>query len=370
MYGKYTIHANCTQISCAGDRPSPRFCHTLIAVGDRLVAFGGQNKGSTSDELLVLNTESNRWTRMAGSRPKLFGHSACVISGSMLVFGGQQNSDGLIHNRCYSYHIEKNTWEEIHGERDAPRARMGHAAASVGSKMYIFGGKASENTPLNDFHVYDKELRTWTEIPHQQYTPPGRWWHQMTSTGSRLIVHGGYTQDRVFDDLYVFDTTLQVWTRPNVSGRSDNIPPPLYSHTLCYIAPNFIICGGGNSGRSARGDWFVLDLTSWRWTWLRAPLSATLVQRHARFGQAAARLGSRVYILGGRDAHNAAIDDLLHVEFRGTTRVMAIVDFVQRRSSFAMKMTQTVKTSLHFRGALLRYHDIRSKTPQTCHTVQ
>eukprot|EP00698_Gefionella_okellyi_P019447 TRINITY_DN595_c0_g1_i1.p1 TRINITY_DN595_c0_g1~~TRINITY_DN595_c0_g1_i1.p1 ORF type:complete len:193 (+),score=4.29 TRINITY_DN595_c0_g1_i1:825-1403(+) len=192
----------------------------------------------------------------------------------------------------------------------------------------------------------------------------------MTSTGSRLIVHGGYTQDRVFDDLYVFDTTLQVWTRPNVSGRSDNIPPPLYSHTLCYIAPNFIICGGGNSGRSARGDWFVLDLTSWRWTWLRAPLSATLVQRHARFGQAAARLGSRVYILGGRDAHNAAIDDLLHVEFRGTTRVMAIVDFVQRRSSFAMKMTQTVKTSLHFRGALLRYHDIRSKTPQTCHTVQ
>jgi len=45
------------------------------------------------------------------------------------------------------------------GQGDGPRARMAHASAVVGDKVYIFGGVTAEKQLLNDIHILDVGTR-------------------------------------------------------------------------------------------------------------------------------------------------------------------------------------------------------------------
>lgn len=47
---------------------------------------------------------------------------------------------------------------------DGPCARMAHASAVIGNKMYIFGGITSDKKLLNDIYILDVGAFVWRSI--------------------------------------------------------------------------------------------------------------------------------------------------------------------------------------------------------------
>nr|XP_013013606.1 attractin-like protein 1 [Cavia porcellus] len=87
-------------------------------------------------------------------------HSAVLINGAMLIFGGNTHNDTSLSNgaKCFSadflaYDIACNEWKTLpkpNLHRDVNR--FGHSAVVINGSMYIFGGFSS--VLLNDILVY------------------------------------------------------------------------------------------------------------------------------------------------------------------------------------------------------------------------
>lgn len=71
-----------------------------------------------------------------------------------------------------------------------PQARQGTAMAEVYGKIYLFGGRTSEDYS-SDFFCYDVETRTWKFVQTTGVVPSPRRYHTMTTFENKLIVIGG-----------------------------------------------------------------------------------------------------------------------------------------------------------------------------------
>ena len=71
--------------------------------------------------------------------------------------------------------IDKLVWRDVDvanvGVGPVPPDRVAHSQASVGPKIFVFGGRqgvAIDEKPLNDFYSFDTETNTWTEVEHSE----------------------------------------------------------------------------------------------------------------------------------------------------------------------------------------------------------
>ncbi|KFW75824.1 Attractin, partial [Manacus vitellinus] len=106
------------------------------------------NKYRLADDLYKYEVDSRMWTILKDSRFYRYLHTAVVVSGTMLVFGGNTHNDtSMSHGaKCFSsdfmaYDIACDRWSVL------PRPglhhdvnRFGHSAVLYNSTMYVFGG--------------------------------------------------------------------------------------------------------------------------------------------------------------------------------------------------------------------------------------
>ncbi|GJP74197.1 hypothetical protein CLOP_g4822, partial [Closterium sp. NIES-67] len=80
---------------------------------------------------------------------------------------------------------------------------------------------------------------------------PGRkWGHTLNAVnyGRQVYVFGGYGKDeRQTNDVYVYNTTKDAWSKPNIKGTP---PSPRDSHTSTVVGSRLFVFGGtdGSSG--------------------------------------------------------------------------------------------------------------------------
>lgn len=207
-----------------GTPPSPRESHTAVAyipkssspssnngctngtsvAGAKLIIYGGM-AGCRLDDLHILDISTMTW-----SSPKLSGppplprslHSASLIGSKMFVFGGwvpyheaseskdwcpsiendpNQPPPPIIHEkewRCTNtlgvLDLETMTWQYVSQETDSestPRARAGHCAVPISTRLYIWSGRDGYKKAANKNQVCYNDL--WyleTEPP----SPPSK----------------------------------------------------------------------------------------------------------------------------------------------------------------------------------------------------
>uniref|UniRef100_A0AAZ3NSI1 Host cell factor Kelch-repeats domain-containing protein n=1 Tax=Oncorhynchus tshawytscha TaxID=74940 RepID=A0AAZ3NSI1_ONCTS len=159
-----------------GVGPWARESHTSVAYtgsgSPKLYIFGGM-RGSHLDDLWQLDLESMTWstpdTKGPPPLPRSL-HSANVIENKMYVFGGwvpvpetdKPNTLGaewICTNSLSVLNLDTMTWQSLgpdqqqgqtvsQGDQEepqpssgGPRARAGHCAASIGSRLYIWSGR-------------------------------------------------------------------------------------------------------------------------------------------------------------------------------------------------------------------------------------
>lgn len=174
-----------------GDSPPPRESHTAVAYTDRfgvskLIVYGGMS-GCRLGDLWILSIDSMTWSKPLVSGPAPLPrslHTATTIKDKMYVFGGwvpllmdDIGLKGTTHekewkctNQLACLNLESMTWEELQldtTEENMPRARAGHCAASIHTRMYIWSGRDGYRKAWNN-QVCCKDL--W----YLEVGPPGK----------------------------------------------------------------------------------------------------------------------------------------------------------------------------------------------------
>ncbi|XP_070709872.1 host cell factor 2 [Pempheris klunzingeri] len=177
-----------------GGAPSARESHTSVAYtghgSPKLFIFGGM-QGCRLDDLWQLDLDTMVWstpeTRGSMPLPRSL-HSASVIGNKMYVFGGwipvpdsdKHNALGaewICTNSLSVLNLDTMSWQNLGPEQEddiesqlqsqgpqsedpyacRPRARAGHCAAAVGSRLYIWSGRDGYRKSWN-YQVCCKDL--------------------------------------------------------------------------------------------------------------------------------------------------------------------------------------------------------------------
>jgi host cell factor len=176
-----------------GQPPSPRESHSSCGYKNKLIIYGGMS-GTRLGDLWILNLDSMQWIMpsLSGITPLPRSlHTSTIIKDRMLIFGGwvpltfddnnksaSLNSNSNIINsidkewKCTNSLVSLNLlnlcWEPLvveNFEDNLPRARAGHSAVEINSRLYIWSGRDGYRKAWNN-QVCCKDL--WyleTDVP-------------------------------------------------------------------------------------------------------------------------------------------------------------------------------------------------------------
>ena len=118
-----------------------------------------------------------------------------------------------------------------------PQARYDHTAVQKGQKMYVFGGQTIDEVRtvkiFNDLWMIDlgKPFISWTNISQTTtgIPPEPRYGHSAQILRKMIVIFGGKNNNRIMNDLHLFDIERRIWIQPIVTGQ---IPSPRYYHAM------------------------------------------------------------------------------------------------------------------------------------------
>ena len=190
--------------------PSARAAHGSACIEtNKIVIYGGAtgSGGLASDDLYHLDLREGVgiWNVInVGSKTpgKRYGHSLSYSKPFLIVFGGNVGDKTV--NDCWILNIENQplTWSEVKCHKEIPCPRVYHSAAlctagSASGMIVIFGGRASDNNPLNDSWGLRRHRNgnwDWVRAP-EKTSPTARYQHSSLFVGSLMLVVGGKTNN-------------------------------------------------------------------------------------------------------------------------------------------------------------------------------
>ncbi|GAU18390.1 hypothetical protein TSUD_202790, partial [Trifolium subterraneum] len=205
--------------------------------------FGGLGRHARRNDLLLLdpysgNLETISTFGCACPSPRL-GHTASLVGDLMFVIGGRTGPDKILSD-VWSLDTIKNCWKLLQcgGTVFPPRHR--HAAAVVGSNIYVFGG-FDNDIIFSSFFVLDTINLHWKEIPVSGDWPNARHSHAMVASNSHIFMFGGYDGGKALGDLYSFDVQMGQWKKEITAGKN---PHARFSHSI-FVYKNYLGVLGG-----------------------------------------------------------------------------------------------------------------------------
>ncbi|KAI4097381.1 MAG: hypothetical protein L6R37_006817 [Teloschistes peruensis] len=191
------------------------------------------------------------WRQMATSKalPRS-SHSISVVKGMAYVFGGEEKPRQPVDNHMHVLTLPSSTVNEVdyrcfsaespQGKDEVPPPRVGHTAAVVGDRIYVFGGRGGKSMEaLNEEGAvweYDTKFNQWSRLKpvKDSPAPQARSYHSTASTAhpvssaedhteaaldatdperhGTIFIHGGCTASGRLNDLWGFDVAARTWS--------------------------------------------------------------------------------------------------------------------------------------------------------------
>ncbi|KAI2658179.1 Kelch domain-containing protein 3 [Labeo rohita] len=203
----------------AREVPYMRYGHTAVLVDETIYIWGGRNDTEGACNVLyAFDVNHHRWftPKISGTVPGARdGHSACVLGKAMYIFGGYEQLADCFSNEIHKLDTSSMCWSLVSARGTPARWRDFHSATIIGTKMFVFGGRADRFGPFhsnneiycNKIKIFDTETNCWLNTPTAQLLPEGRRSHSAFSYNGELYIFGGYNArlDRHFNDLWKFN---------------------------------------------------------------------------------------------------------------------------------------------------------------------
>ena len=263
-----------------------------------------------------------------------FGHSLVKINPiKICVFGGAVGEIRKIiySNETYIYNIMTKIWFKLNFNSNqslTPSGRAAHsAAANDHMQMAIYGG--SDNSGLIDdklwiLHLSENNDGLWTQVQTVGPTPGSRYGHSMTFMAPYFVLFGGNSNPELSNDVWIIDINNDIcqWEKI-VFENNDLIPCERLYHT-CEICPSgncegmMIIFGGRDSKEKPLNDiWGLIRHRNGAWSWQKAEVKNDYQMNH-RFNHSMVFYNEYMIILGGKGPHSNG-NNPLPIEVFNTT---------------------------------------------------
>ncbi|OVA14594.1 Kelch repeat type 1 [Macleaya cordata] len=191
-----------------------------------------------------------------------------------------------------------------------PGKRWGHTCNSIkgGRLLYVFGGYGKDNCQTNDVHVFDTARQTWSKPMVKGNPPSPRDSHSCTTVGNNLFVFGGTDGKVPLKDLHILDTSTNTWISPSLRGEG---PEAREGHSAALIGKRLFIFGGcgkspDHSAEVYYNDLYILDTETL--VWRRAVTSGT--PPSARDSHTCSSWKHKIIVIGGEDASDYYLSDV------------------------------------------------------------
>jgi N-acetylneuraminic acid mutarotase len=222
--------------------PEPRYLHTAVWTGSKMLIWGGWVKGppSVTATGAAYDPEARTWTPIAagGAPSARHSHTAVWTGSKMLVWGGY--SEGGLATEGAIYDPATDAWTPM-SSAGQPEPRTSHSVVWTGKTMLVWGGNAN-GKPLNSGGIYDPATDTWTAMSSMG-APSPRFAHEAVWTGSSMIAWAGYDLFDWKKDGGIFDGSK--WIKPMTEAGA---PTPREGASGVWGASRLIVWGGWTGG--------------------------------------------------------------------------------------------------------------------------
>ncbi|KAL7996395.1 putative tRNA wybutosine-synthesizing protein [Plasmopara halstedii] len=253
------------------------------------------------------------WKELSSEvRVKLVGHSSVQYKNTIVVFGGHGSTVSGTTTRVadvvYLCVAEDGSLQQTYHSttrEDGPLPRIYHTAVVVGTRMIVFGGRASPAKPFGDLFALDLETKIWEKIAPHGVGPAPRWKHCSCAVGSTVYIYGGRDTKQVFNDLFALDIGnptqwRQIETSFDTPRRFDHIGAVVNSTKLLFWGGMSSLEDGDCSGERDSSACLIFDII--KETWDSVKLENTLNKSHppALFAASASSISNhQVVVVGG-----------------------------------------------------------------------
>ncbi|XP_065333126.1 leucine-zipper-like transcriptional regulator 1 isoform X1 [Cloeon dipterum] len=191
-----------------GRTPVPRSAHGAAVFDNKLWVFAGYDGNARLNDMWTISLQSGdarSWEKIeqqGACPPTCCNFPVAVARDSMFVFSGQ--SGAKITNSLFQFHFKNKCWTRISTEHllrgvpPPPARRYGHTMVAYDRHLYVFGGAADSTLP-SDLHCFDLDTQSWAVVPPApgSSVPSGRLFHAAAGLGSAMYVFGGTVDNNV-----------------------------------------------------------------------------------------------------------------------------------------------------------------------------
>jgi N-acetylneuraminic acid mutarotase len=280
--------------------PPARYDHEMATLGNKVLLFGGMD--ITWNRLNdTWEWDGSNWSKRSPSTspPERYNHAMATLGNKVLLFGGIQSSDAF--NDTWEW--DGSNWTEK-SPSTSPPARFSHAMATLGDKVLLFGGATSSDASLNFSMLTDTwewDGSNWTE-KSSSTSPPGRFYHAMTTLGDKILLFGGAISSLNVSML----TDTWEWDGSTWSQKSPSASPSARSALAMTTLGNKVLLFGGLNNNP-----FLIPVLNDTWEWDGSTWSQKILPASPplRFAHAMATLKDKVLLFGGLDSSSHDYND-------------------------------------------------------------
>lgn len=122
------------------------------------------------------------------------------------------------------FDLETQTWSVAEVTGEIPPPRVGVTMAAVGLTIYVFGGRDSTHSELNELYSFDTATKKWTLISTGEVGPQNRSYHSTVADDRHVYIFGGCGVSGRLNDLWAYDVVDKKWVQypspgENLKGR-------------------------------------------------------------------------------------------------------------------------------------------------------
>lgn len=193
--------------------------------GDLYLAGGYLDGEAATNQFWSYDPETKEWTQLPPMNMARGAAGSAVVGDKLYVAGGAPqtfgvHSEGSAYGTLEIYDFKTGEWSR---GPDMPVPRHHLAAAGLGGKFYVVGGRIglldtnNDIPPTGEFNRYDPKTEKWERLPELPFPAsyPG-----ITTAAGKIVVAGGEDQSRWEDGggwvtpaAWAFDPKANRWQR-------------------------------------------------------------------------------------------------------------------------------------------------------------
>lgn len=276
------------------EMPTARFGLALAAYEDQIYALGGETGQAISPMVERYDLITNTWTRLSDKPTPVTDAAAAVIGGKIYIPGGRAAS-GELSDRLEIYDPRQDSWSQ---GAALPVALSGYALTAFEGHLFLFGGWDGTSY-LATVYEYVPERDAWQA---KTSMPTSRAFAGAALSSGKIYVIGGYDGKRALAAVEAYEPAKD-YEGGSPWSKGAALPAGRYAMGVTSIADIIHVIGGIQKGYQAPFMLSYFPQTGqWEATgnWGLRPWS----------GMGVVALGTKVHILGGRLDDQPSVQNL------------------------------------------------------------